>query len=107
MQAGCDIDAIAIDVVVVRHDDIAEIDPDAQLEMTVGRRPRFEVAGCPLHLDSAGKRFNDAGEIGEQSVAGGRDDPPRMAGNDRVNRAPQSLQRILTCSVDSGMGRGE
>jgi hypothetical protein len=95
LQTGRDIDAVAVKIVVVGNDDIAEIDPDAHLEMTVGRRRRVQVAGGLLHLGGAGKRIDDAAKIGEQPVTGGRDDAPRMAGDHWIDRAAQPLQRVI------------
>ena len=71
LQSGCDIDAVAIEIIIVGNDDIAEIDPDAQLEMTVGRRRGIKIARGLLHLDGAAKSVDDAAEISEQPVPGG------------------------------------
>src|SRR6516164_6004325 len=76
-QPRRDIDAVAINIVVV-EDDVAEIDPDAELDAP--RLPDLGVAlGHPLlQLDRTAHRVDDAGKLDQQPVAGGLDDTPPM-----------------------------
>jgi hypothetical protein len=39
---------------------------------------------CPLHLDGASQRINNARKVGQQAVARGADDPPAMRRNQRI-----------------------
>src|SRR5207302_1249285 len=69
LQTGRDIDAVAVEVIVIGNDDVTEIDADAQLEMTVRRQCRIEIACGLLHVNCAGKGIDDAAKIREQPVA--------------------------------------
>src|ERR1051325_2323839 len=95
LQTGCDIDAVAIKVVVIGNDDIAEIDAYAQLKMTVWTRRRAKLACSLLHRHGAGKRIDNAAEISKQPIAGSRDEPPGVAGDQRVDTAAQPPQRVI------------
>jgi hypothetical protein len=68
-EARGDIDAVAIDV-VRRHDDVAEIDADAELDAAVLRQPGIARANDPLHIERAAHRVDDAAELDESPVAG-------------------------------------
>src|SRR2546423_12383168 len=63
-----DIDAVAIDV-VWRHDDVAEIDADAELDAAVRRQPGIARANDPLHIQRAAHRGDDTAELDESPGA--------------------------------------
>ena len=87
------IDAVAIDVVVV-EDDVAEIDPDAELDALILRHPSVALGHRLLHLDRAAHRVDDTGELDQQPVAGGLDDPAPMLLDLRITQlAADRLQR--------------
>jgi hypothetical protein len=55
-------------------DDIAEIDADAEFDTPVGWDAGVAHGHLALKLNGAAHRIDDAGELGQQAVAGGRDD---------------------------------
>src|SRR6516162_7182908 len=73
LEARCDIDPVAIDV-VRRHDDVAEIDADAELDAAVLRQPGIARANDPLHIQRAAHRVDNTGELDESPVASMLDD---------------------------------
>ncbi len=82
-----DVDPVAMNVVAV-DDDVAEIDPEAELDAGLGA-----LGHRRLPLGRATHRIDDAGELDEQSVAGGLDDAAVMRGDGRVDQfAAQCLQ---------------
>ena len=89
-----DVDAVAMNVVAV-DDDVAEIDPDAPIRCGLGRRV---LGHRRLPLDRAAHRVDDAGELDEQSVAGGLDDAAVMPGDRRVDQpGAQRLEPRAAC----------
>src|SRR6478672_13919044 len=74
LEARRDIDAVAVDIVRC-HDDVAEIDADAELDAAVLRQPGVAHPNVPLHLQCATHRVDDAAELDERPVTGVFDDP--------------------------------
>ena len=62
------VDAVADDVVAF-DDDVAEIDPDPQLDAVVGRDIEIAHAHFPLHLDRAAQGRGGARELEQHAVA--------------------------------------
>src|ERR1700682_4258660 len=92
-QPGGDIDAVAIDVVVVA-DDVADIDADAKLNALVGPNVGIALGHAALHLDRAAHRIDDAGEFHQYAVAGGFDNAAAVLLDLEVDEvAPDCLQR--------------
>src|SRR5271165_6987004 len=75
-----DVDPIADDVAIL-DEDIADIDADAELDATIRGQRRIAFRHCGLHLGRAARRVDDAGELGQEAVAGGVDDTAAMGGN--------------------------
>src|SRR6202011_6249281 len=67
-ESRCDIDTIAIDVAAVL-DDVAEIDPDTELDALLLRHPDVAFSHLLLNLDGATHRIDNAGELDQQPVA--------------------------------------
>jgi hypothetical protein len=63
---------------VLVDDDVAEIDAHAKLDAPRSRHTRIPQSHLALNLGCAAHRVDDAGELYEQSVAGGLDDAPAM-----------------------------
>src|SRR5271169_4097224 len=61
-EARGHIDAVPIDV-VRRHDDVAEIDADAELDAAVRRQPGIARANYPLHIQRAAYRIDHTAEL--------------------------------------------
>ena len=94
LQPRRDVDAVAKNVVAV-DDHIAEIDADAQLQPSRRRYRLVEHDGGLLYRNSAIERIDNAGEIGEQAVAGGADDAPAVIGNQRIDSPPHFGERLV------------
>src|SRR5271165_4632018 len=73
LEARREIDAVAVNV-VRRHDHVAEIDPDAELDAAVHRQPGVPRANAPLHIQSAAHRVDHTAELDESPVTGMFDD---------------------------------
>jgi hypothetical protein len=69
-----DINPVAVNISPV-PDDVAEIDPHAEFNAAIRRYIGVSLGHSALHFDGAAHRVDDAGELDEQSVAGGLDDP--------------------------------
>ena len=67
-KARGDIDAIAHQVAVALLDHIAEMDADAELDATLGRKTSVALDHAVLHLDGAAHGIHDASELYEDSV---------------------------------------
>jgi hypothetical protein len=72
-----DIDAVTEDILAV-DDDVAEVDPDPELDPLGIRRPGIPQDHLALHIDRAAHRIDDAGKLDEQPVAGRFDDAAAM-----------------------------
>src|ERR1700730_13512517 len=95
LQPRGDVDAVAVNVAAV-SDDVAEIDPDAKGNAFVLGHLRAAVRHCPLDLDGAAHRIDDAGKFHQHPVAGGLDDAPVMLPDLRVDeRAAMRFQAVV------------
>ena len=83
LQAGGDVDAVAVDVVAV-DDDVAQVDAYAEVHPFVIGQARVALGHHPLHLDGTGDRVDDAREFQQQAVAGGLDDAAAVGLDDGV-----------------------
>ncbi|KSV77169.1 hypothetical protein N182_23970 [Sinorhizobium sp. GL2] len=93
LQPCGDVDAIAIKVVAI-YQDIAEIDSDAQDDMT--RFGQGSICGLhfPLQLDRSGQGIDRAWKLKEHTVTHQFDDAAAMRAYDRLeNCRPTLLQR--------------
>ena len=91
LQPGRDVDAVAPDVVAI-HDDVADIDADAEFDPLVGRYPRIVLAHGALEFDRAANRRDHARELHQQAIAGDAHDAAAMLGDLWIDeRAPVSL----------------
>ena len=94
LEPGGDVDAIAEDVVAI-DDDVAKIDTDPQLETAFGRHRVVDGTRCPLHLEGAVQRVDDARKIRQQAVACGADDPSAMRRDQRVDSAAEPSECLM------------
>jgi hypothetical protein len=92
LDAGGDIDAVAVYVVAI-DDDVADIDADAEFDPMVGRCAGVALADLALDLYGAGHGIDGAGELDEGAVAHQFDHSPGMPGDRRIDDvAAQRLQ---------------
>ena len=67
---------------------------DAQANRVFDRFQLLAQLHCPLNVDGAAHRVDNAGKLNQQAVAGGLDDPPAMLVDFRVGDfAPDRLER--------------
>jgi hypothetical protein len=74
--SGSYVDPVAIDIAAVL-DDVAEIDPHAELDALVGRHVDVSLRHLALHLDGAAHCIDNTRELDEEAVAGGLDNAAR------------------------------
>src|SRR5437667_97483 len=80
-QSGGDIHSIAVDVVVLPDDDVAQIDADTEHDpLRLGRR-RIALGHPTLHGNRASDSLYDAREFDQDAVAGGFDNATFVVGN--------------------------
>ena len=90
LDAGRDIDAVAIDVVLDGHD-VAEIDADAEIHAPVIGLGGIERRHGALDLDCAAYRIDDAGELDQQPVARRLEDAAVMLGDLGIEQGAADL----------------
>src|SRR6266704_5562050 len=73
LETRREVDAVAVDV-VRRHDHVAEVDADAELDAAVLRQPGIAREDEPLHIQRAAHRIDHAAELDKSSVTGMLDD---------------------------------
>src|SRR5207244_10295253 len=76
-EAGRDVDAVAEDVAVL-DDDVALVDADAEGDAALRRYRGVAFGQLRLHSGGTSERVDDAGELGQQAVAGGLGDAAAM-----------------------------
>ena len=104
LQPRRDIDAVAVERAVL-DDDVADIDADAQLQPPPGRHGRV-LARQPL-LDRKGglDGGDDAGELHQQAVAGGVDQPAVAPGDCARDAARQAFSRLSAAASSAPISR--
>src|SRR5262249_34316302 len=88
LQARCDIDAVAQDVVVL-DDNVPQVDANAKPDTPLIGYVRLAVEHPTLHLDGAADRVDDAREFHEHAVAGILDDAPVIFLDLRIDQLPE------------------
>jgi hypothetical protein len=92
-ETGGNVHAVAKDVAPV-PDDVAEVDPNAELDAAVWRHIGVSIRDLTLHFHGAAHRVDDAGKLKEQPVAGGFDDAAAVLLDLGIGHlAPKSFQR--------------
>ena len=81
-----DIDAITHQVAVALLDHIAEMDADAKLDPTLGRKPGVPLDHTVLHLDGATHSIDYAAELNEDAIARPLNDAAVMQSDRRVEQ---------------------
>ena len=98
-QSRGNVDAVAHQVAVALLDHVAEMDADAELDATLGRKPSIALDHAVLHLDGAAHGVDDASELYEDAVTGALHDATMMDTDGRVDQIaperPQPRQRTL------------
>src|SRR5262249_39964183 len=92
LDPGCNIDAIAIEIIALDHD-IAEIDSDAKHDPAILREIRVCGRHCFLKLERTFHGMDGAGELDNRAIADEFHDPAAIALNDRLqDLAPPRLE---------------
>jgi hypothetical protein len=94
LQPRGDVDAIAEDVAFL-DDDVADVNPDAQLDAPVGGLAGIALCHSALLRDSAAGGVHGAAELDQNAVAGPLDDPAAVLCNRR-------LQQFAAMGVEPG-----
>jgi hypothetical protein len=94
-EPGCDVDAVA-EYIASLDDDVADIDAHAKFDAMPCRCRGVAGDHLPLHLERTAYRVDDAGKLGEQSVAGVFDHSAPVLGDLRVDQfGEMSLQALV------------
>jgi hypothetical protein len=97
-EASGDVDCIAMEVLVL-DDYVAEVYADTELEALFSRQIGVMPGHRLLPSDSAAHRLNRAGELDQQPVADGLDEPAMVPGDKRLDQLPpadpQQSERAL------------
>jgi hypothetical protein len=92
LQPGCDIDRIAEKIVALHHD-VADVDTNSKPHLLTGRSIRNLLGDRVLNRDSTLHGVYRAGEIGDETVARGVEDPTPMSGNQPIDDDPIGRER--------------
>src|SRR5690348_6113903 len=84
LQAGRDIDGIAEEIVAL-HDDVADVQPDAETHLHTGGPISVLLCHGVLHRDSTLHGIDGADEIGDEAIASRVEDPTAMRGDQAVD----------------------
>jgi len=94
-----DIDAFSHQIAVRLFDDVAQMNAEAELDATLGRRASVALDHAVLHLDPAAHRVDYAAELNDAAVAGALDDAAVMSGDGGIDEvateAPQARQGAI------------
>jgi hypothetical protein len=85
-QSRGDIDAIAHQVTVALLNNIAQMDPDTELDATLGRKTGIALDHAILQLHCAAHSVHDASELDEDAVARPLNDAAVMQSDGRVDQ---------------------
>jgi hypothetical protein len=89
-----DVDPVTENIVAV-DDDVAKVDADPQLEPSLKRDRIVDRTRRSLHCEGAVQRVDHAGEIRQQAVTCGADDPSAMRRDLRVDSASKVSKRPM------------
>ncbi|MCP1972437.1 hypothetical protein J2R87_006177 [Bradyrhizobium elkanii] len=87
LQARCDVDAIAKDIVVIKND-VADVDSDSEFEPLLRWYGSILIDHSTLNFYGAAHRIDGAGEFNEYSVAARFDDAAAMRSQRRIEQHP-------------------
>ena len=90
-EPGRDVDAVAVDPGLV-VDDVAQVDADAEEHAARFGHPLVARRHDGLDLDRALGRVDHAGELGQDAVAGGIDDPTAVTADQGQNHGLMPLE---------------
>ena len=82
-----DVDTVAVQIAAF-HNHVAEVDTDAQHDLSVIRQSHIGGLHCFLQLDSALDCIHGAGELDQYSVANHLDDPTVVLRDHRLEMVP-------------------
>src|SRR5271169_935374 len=96
-QSRRNVDAVAHQIAVALHDDVAQMYADAELDSAVLGHAGVALDHRVLDLDRAADGVDDASEFDQRAVAGALDDAPVMDRDGRVDKVaaqrPKSRKR--------------
>src|SRR4051794_25829940 len=98
LQPGGDVDAVAVDVVVL-DDDVAGVDADAEADLLVLGDARLALGHAALDGDGTGDRVDDAAELAQHAIAHELDNPAVVLGQ-------EWLEELLAVRLEAGERAG-
>ena len=98
LQTRRDVDAVAVDVVVL-DDDVAEVNADPEGDATLLGNGFVTFGDAPLDVDGALDRLDDARELDQNAVAHELDDAPVMPGD-------RGIDELFAVGVERGQRAG-
>jgi hypothetical protein len=93
LDARRDVDAVTEQIAFL-HDDVTQVDAHAELHLLPGRQVLVTRLQRRLDFRRAANRFDRAGELGEDRVAGGIEDAPMVLLEQRVEDRAMAAQRL-------------
>ena len=99
-----DIDAVADQVAVALLDDVADVNPDAELDPPVIRHAGVALDEAVLHLDRAANRVHDAAKLDNASIAGAFHDTAVIGGDGRVHEVAAQTPQARKGPILVGAG---
>ena len=99
LQARGDIDAVAVQSPSAATITSPRLTPMRSSKSAPVGDTRVQFARVFLNFDRAGEGIDDARKIRQQSVPGGRNDPPAAPRDDRVDRGAQPGQRLIGAAL--------
>ena len=98
-QSRGDIDAVAHEIAVALLDDVADVNPDAELDSPVLRHAGVALDEAVLNLDRTANRVHDAAKLDDASITGAFHGTAVMRGNSRVDKVaaqtPETRERAI------------
>src|SRR5260370_2399560 len=86
LQPGRNIHAVAVNIVVLRDNDVAQIDAYAEYDALIDRHVGIALGHPKLHRHCAGDCLDDARKFDQDSVPGRLDDTAPVFGDLRINQ---------------------
>ena len=98
-EPGRDVNSVAHEVAVALLDDVAHVNPDAELDPPILRHSGVALDEAVLNLDRAADGVHDTAKLDNASIAGAFHDTAVMSGDGRVDEVaaqrPEPRERAI------------
>ena len=85
LEAGCDVDAIAENIVVV-DDDVPDVNADAKFDPEFRRHGGVLLSHLSLDFHRTARRIDSTGEFDQHAITGGLDDATAVRGDPGIDK---------------------